>query len=91
MVHRFRLLPTLSRIPSERANTAAVVAIVVVEYSIVVDAADTIKSYSAQPVRYLSLSLFLHAIVIRFTSETSPDQYSARSKDIISRRTESSI
>ena len=82
---------TLSRIPSERANPTAVVAIVVVEYSIVVDAADTIKSYNTQPVRYLSLSLFLHAMLIRLTSETSPDQYSARFGGIISSRSESSI
>lgn len=74
VAYRFRLLPTLSNIPSIRAHAVAVVVVVVV-----VDVAGRrdAKKNTTHSLKHHCRSLFLHAIDMYFTSLTILDQYSA--------------
>lgn len=73
VVRRFRLVPTLSGVPSERANAVVVVVVVVV-----VDVATRRNAKNTTHGLLIHCrSLVLQAMAMYFTSCTILDQYSA--------------
>ena len=75
VVHRFRLKPTLSSFPPERADAVVVVVVVIVDVASRRNAKEntTHSLYES----YFFRSLVLQAIAMYFTSCTIFDQYSA--------------
>ena len=70
VAHRFRLMPTLSSFPPERADAVVVVVVVVVDVAGRRDA----KKDATHNLRIYCRSLVLQAMAIYFTSCTILDQ-----------------